>query len=191
VSRRTLSPETRAKLSEAKRKWWATRTPEERRCQNGRLGVPHTDDARQKIGEATRRATQRKYKCDGCNLISTKASITRHQAAGTHRGRTAQPLAPDILLDREREGGCRVGADRARLAATDPEFRSLISQAASESYTPERRADQADRMRALSKLHWRCGECGKESNAGGLARHQSATGHTGRTRVPIEQENLT
>jgi hypothetical protein len=142
---------------------------------------------------ATLRAVNaRRVRCEECGMVSSPGAIGRHQAAKGHRGRA--------LVLEPQEWGRQGGAERARLAATDPEFRSLISRAAADSYTPERRDEQADRMRDLltpeersavaragaavsNARRYRCDVCGMTTTAGALGTHFKRTGHAGRSKI--------
>jgi hypothetical protein len=151
VSRRSPSPETRARLSEAKRRWWAERTPEERRRQNGLLGKKLTAAERQKIRDGIAAAKHR------------RSPVGRMQAGG------------------------RLGAsEHRRRWAEDAVYRNNFSAALSAAMTPERRADNGERMRQTQKIRFECGDCGRITNGGGLAKHQRATGHTTKRRIDHE-----
>lgn len=88
-------------------------------------------------------------------------------------------------VERMGEGG-RWGQSRhAELLATDPEYSEKFRAALSAAMTPERRADNGDRMRELQRRRYRCDDCGYVSTASNVSRHHKKTGHTNRSMIQI------
>jgi rubredoxin len=140
-------------------------------------------EKRAKSAANARAVNARRVRCETCGLVSSPGAIGKHQSVTGHQGRELLHLSRDGI-DRCRERGREGQTEHARRWSEDRAYREAVSSALSDAMTPERRADNAERMRELQRRRYECTDCGYVSTASNVARHQKKAGHTNRSKIP-------